>query len=653
MSNSTLARSRRICKPRVLGDWVNVSIGLVFVLASSGVAQTQLAPINDQSDRSAENLPPILTRAEYTTQQKANATRNVQRESPLTKAATVPSSKAIPRKYDPSTLQAFPQQKQGRIAEQPKFIKDPTVWSQPSDRSKSVAPLGKVPSEPKYIKDPTVSTTTNPLSEPLSSKSLGVLPKSVGATQENGARKDMTTSQPTIGGSLVRQSPTTTSLDVARTEGDSKSSQMTFDFQSGFTESAPSPARFQSEDQLGAESVRKSYSVTEGGPLSNQQWANPVSEVELTSLQVASPSIAPVQPSLRSESTASRATAVVAETTGLHHAVYPGLIHSTLTESCNCASPVAEFWRPEGIDVPWPPDEYICDGGDSDVRVTVNRESQVSGLNLEDTVAHYDTEDGRTLVTPSNSVCIYSPRFASVRKIIGVREDDRLLSPGQVDQPLPPVIEDLTRPPLVIDQPLPPRKMLDIDGPLALRDRRRGLEIDQTVRVAELVREFQAYEDYQIMRIGIDKSADKARIVEHITAAIEWSRAEAPEVIIDEEVAIADKAVQRTGVVYHLKEGPPCLRIIKLANRSNALPGEIVEFTLRYDNIGEQTVGNVTVIDNLTTRLEYVPGSSQSDRDAGFFGDDNQGESLVLRWEIQEPLRPGDGGLIRFKCKVR
>jgi hypothetical protein len=61
----------------------------------------------------------------------------------------------------------------------------------------------------------------------------------------------------------------------------------------------------------------------------------------------------------------------------------------------------------------------------------------------------------------------------------------------------------------------------------------------------------------------------------------------------------------------------------------------------------------VTILDNLTTRLEYVPESAQSSVKANFSASANDGESLTLRWEILEPLKPGDGGLVRFKCRVR
>jgi uncharacterized repeat protein (TIGR01451 family) len=92
---------------------------------------------------------------------------------------------------------------------------------------------------------------------------------------------------------------------------------------------------------------------------------------------------------------------------------------------------------------------------------------------------------------------------------------------------------------------------------------------------------------------------------------------------------------------------------LKLASSGEGLPGEEIEFTLRFDNIGDQVIGNVTIADNLTTRLEYMPGSAKSSVNADFITEQNDVGSLVLRWEIKDPVKPGAGGVLRFKVKVR
>jgi hypothetical protein len=51
--------------------------------------------------------------------------------------------------------------------------------------------------------------------------------------------------------------------------------------------------------------------------------------------------------------------------------------------------------------------------------------------------------------------------------------------------------------------------------------------------------------------------------------------------------------------------------------------------------------------------LEYVEDSAQASRDAEFYTEHNEGDSLLLRWQFKDPIKPGDGGLVRFKCRVR
>jgi uncharacterized repeat protein (TIGR01451 family) len=101
-------------------------------------------------------------------------------------------------------------------------------------------------------------------------------------------------------------------------------------------------------------------------------------------------------------------------------------------------------------------------------------------------------------------------------------------------------------------------------------------------------------------------------------------------------------------------EGHPRLRLCKIADKSEAKPGEIIHFTLRFDNVGDQKIGNVTIIDNLMPRLEFVEGSAESSVKAEFKTEAKlPEESLVLRWEITEPLKVNEGGIIRFQARVR
>jgi len=74
---------------------------------------------------------------------------------------------------------------------------------------------------------------------------------------------------------------------------------------------------------------------------------------------------------------------------------------------------------------------------------------------------------------------------------------------------------------------------------------------------------------------------------------------------------------------------------------------------IRFDNIGSEVVGNVTIADSLTARLEYIDGSAGSSVPAEFFVEPNEASSHILRWEITQPLHAGDFGVVRFRCRVQ
>ena len=89
-------------------------------------------------------------------------------------------------------------------------------------------------------------------------------------------------------------------------------------------------------------------------------------------------------------------------------------------------------WAPPGLSQPWPEDEYLIDGGDRDLPVAVSPDWTIKGLESEDTIAHFDTLDGRTLVEASNPVFIYAPRFGAVRTVVDSVQEERVDQPGGV-----------------------------------------------------------------------------------------------------------------------------------------------------------------------------------------------------------------------------
>ena len=163
------------------------------------------------------------------------------------------------------------------------------------------------------------------------------------------------------------------------------------------------------------------------------------------------------------------------------------------------------------------------------------------------------------------------------------------------------------------------------------------------------------YEAPYLVQRGEFIQADKARLAEGTTAATAWTDKKAVQVTLDgrEASVFTGDTMLESVFTYVLPPGKPRLRVVKMASKHDARPGETVDFTIRFDNVGDQPLGNVTLMDNLSTRLEFVPDTAQCSVDAAFSSGDNEGESLVLRWEIADPLKVGEGGVIRFQCRVR
>lgn len=315
-----------------------------------------------------------------------------------------------------------------------------------------------------------------------------------------------------------------------------------------------------------------------------------------------------------------------------------------------CASP----WAPPGMAGPWPRDEHLEDGGDQEVQVNIGSQGEIRGLELEDTVAIYDTRDGQTLIEPSNKVCLYSPRFAAVRKVTNVLQNlqsDQLVAAAK-PQRANEHFEDRLATTAV--QPVQPVGGIATKQPSIERVQEAALPSISRLPVAAIDGGFATYENLRVMRHGVFEESEKARLIEAVDAAIVWSHDLAVQVVLDGRQAVSVTGDQRAQATFAVDEPDhPCLRVIKVASTKAARPGDVVDFTIRFDNLGDQAIKRVVLIDNLTTRLEYVPGTAQSSRAAEFSTDANEGDSLVLRWEFSDPLPVGGGGLVRFHCRVR
>lgn len=311
-------------------------------------------------------------------------------------------------------------------------------------------------------------------------------------------------------------------------------------------------------------------------------------------------------------------------------------------------------WAPPGLKGPFPHDEYLHDGGDAHEPAAVSPEWRVQGLNVEDTVAHYDTADGRTLMTESNCAYVYAPRFSSVRTVTSAGAGQLLDSPTDFRKPERVVrFEENARVGTKTEQ----RTALGRVGNLKPGNYQAELSPGITsyaLLPANVQQTLQPYANLSILRTGAMQGSEKARLAEASENALVWTKNDGVNVYVGNEKAVIVTSDSRAQVIYRVDEPTNArLRICKVASTAAAHPGDEISFTIRFDNVGDTMLGNIVILDSLTTRLEFVPDSAQSSRKSHFGTAVNAADSLELRWEIDEPIEPGDGGVVTFRCRVR
>ncbi len=311
-------------------------------------------------------------------------------------------------------------------------------------------------------------------------------------------------------------------------------------------------------------------------------------------------------------------------------------------------------WVPPGIVPPWPSDEHLCDGGNAGPPVRVGSKGELLGLQMEDTVARYNTLDGRTLVEPSNKVCLYSPRFAAVRQVVDVEIDQQRNRATGVAEPVKPLAPRTSEPARLNTQNQLAVREIGTKPPVQLRSRQSQATLFAELRPKAFDNFYRVYENLAVIRTGVYVGHEEAILAKGTQAAIAWSHKQAVQIYLDNQAAGATVVSQKPQETYGFGSAPnPRLRVIKVASTPVAEPGDEVSFTIRFDNVGNQPIGSVQIVDSLTTRLEYVPDSAQCSLKARFSTQPNEGQSLVVRCVLSEPLSPGKGGVFRFRCIVR
>jgi len=307
-------------------------------------------------------------------------------------------------------------------------------------------------------------------------------------------------------------------------------------------------------------------------------------------------------------------------------------------------------WNAYGID----PQEFLCDGGDHRPEAVLQRDDTLAGLQPEDTVVHYTTEAGDIEIQASNRTCLYAPRFSSVRKVTGAVAGGRAIGAAQFDRPQGANRLEHELPGLVMSETIE-LAHTDVARRIdAMRERIRGVPVEGILQPEQAGDVMAALVGLTVDEMGELRDNEQALFQQLARAAVAWTVDESLEVAIEDLKAptlTRDERLQ--GLTIYEFPDAGRLQIYKLADRSDAQPGEVVAFAIRVENVGDSAVDHVVLTDNLTTRLEYVDGSQTCSGGAEFETVANEGQSLMLQWKLTDQLRVGESVTIRFQCKVR
>jgi uncharacterized repeat protein (TIGR01451 family) len=316
-----------------------------------------------------------------------------------------------------------------------------------------------------------------------------------------------------------------------------------------------------------------------------------------------------------------------------------------------------------------PEDECLHDGGDRGARAGIGADGRLHGLDPEDTVAEYTDVHGDHNVVHSNRVCLCVPRFGVARHVLPLGRYDNvmrivdtrgILGQEQVESKTPSLLKEQS-------------------------DQLKGLQSRQRPSAATITeglgrfKEVVVLEAYELdLGMAVYLGTQQVKQLKETERTKLFKQVELARVLSRRESMAGTEQVIGTAVIGRIEGGPQVVKataetrdlticceespivlpdrplvLCKWADKQAAQVGDVVTFTLRYTNQGGRPITDVAVSDSLTTRLEYVPGSSVADRNAVFTTQANEAGSTILRWEITGTLQPGQSGVVRFQARIR
>ncbi len=183
--------------------------------------------------------------------------------------------------------------------------------------------------------------------------------------------------------------------------------------------------------------------------------------------------------------------------------------------------------NPQGID----PNEFLCNGGDQPPSARARAGDQFAGVEVQDTVARYRTVRGETQIVASNPVCVYAPRFGSVRRVTGADSGALSLGPQKVALKHGPARIETEEPGLAVTGHDALVRNQLVRGPDAMRARDLGVPVANVLVPARSEDAYAVLANLSLIHRGVMQFEDKPGLQIGALQAITWS--------VDQEVVVA------------------------------------------------------------------------------------------------------------------
>lgn len=299
------------------------------------------------------------------------------------------------------------------------------------------------------------------------------------------------------------------------------------------------------------------------------------------------------------------------------------------------------------------PNEFLCNGYDRPPRASVADDDGLGGLNPSDVVAHYTTIDNHIDLATSNPVCLYAPRFSSVRHVTAAAGGQRVIGLAATGRRSGAVGFRMSDAGVTLNDTTPLGHAEVARSTDAFRHRNRGVPVDN---VLELIQYNDVLPPIATLRsdalIAL-KGEEAAMLRTAANAAVAWTNTDIIEVSVA-DVAAIDIGSARSAEEFTRYDFPDAgrLEILKLADRADGRPGDVVTFTVTVRNVGDSEITRIHLADNLDQRLRYIDGSQDADTDGTFAAEPNDAGGQKITWTFDGPLAVGEVITIRFRAEV-